>query len=112
MLTPTVDNLNKVLKLGLHDPIGKTILARDWREFIAAHFQLNADQKQSVATASGLPQDRVAAIQEAITDVANYGGDIRLSGTDPMLLVIRAANRDRSFSCTIEINSFKCHVEF
>jgi hypothetical protein len=40
-----------------------------------------------------------------------FGGDIRLSGNDPVLLVVKPANRDKTFSCTVIINSFHCHVE-
>jgi hypothetical protein len=112
MLTPTVDNINKMLNLALEDPAGKQALGKDWRAFLSTHFALDAQQLKSVQSAGGIPADRVAAIQEAITDVVENGGAIRLSGTDPVLLVVKPKDpQKKSFSCTISIIIFSCHIE-
>ena len=112
MLTPTVDNINRMLSLALADPAGKQALSKDWRAFMATHFALSEEQQHSVQTASGLPADRVQAIQNAITNVVENGGAIRLSGTDPVLLVIRPEKpAETTFSCTIQIKTFVCHLE-
>ena len=112
MLTPTVDNINRVLNLALDDPAGKQALAKDWRGFLTTHFALDAQQLRNVQSAGGIPADRVAAIQQAITDVVENGGAIRLSGTDPVLLVIKPKDPEKkSFSCNINIIIFGCKIE-
>ncbi|MGD0731791.1 MAG: hypothetical protein ABR956_11040 [Terracidiphilus sp.] len=112
MLTPTVDNINRVLSLALADPAGKQALSKDWRGFMTTHFALSPEQSKSVQTASGLPPERVQAIQNAITNVVENGGAIRLSGADPVLLVIRPEKQaETTFSCTVQIKTFVCHVE-
>jgi hypothetical protein len=112
MLTPTVDNINRMLNLALDDPAGKQALSKDWRAFMTTHFALSPEQQQSVKTASGLPADRVAAIQAAITNVVENGGAIRLSGSDPVLLVIKPKKpEDPTVSCTLQIKTFVCHLE-
>jgi hypothetical protein len=112
MLTPTVDNINRILSLALADPAGKEALSKDWRAFMSTHFALSSEQQKSVQTVSGLPPERVQAIQSAITNVAENGGAIRLSGTDPVMLVIRPEKpAEPTFSCTVQIKTFVCHVE-
>jgi hypothetical protein len=101
-----------MLNLALEDPAGKRALSKDWREFMSTHFALSEEQRHSVETASGLPADRVRAIQTAITNVVENGGAIRLSGTDPVLLVVKPKKPEEpTFSCTVQIKTFVCHVE-
>ena len=112
MLTPTVDNLNRMLSLALEDPAGKEALRKDWRAFLTTHFALDPEQLQNLQTVSGIPADRVEAIQNAITEVVENGGSIRLSGTDPTLVVIKPKNPEKPiFTCTLTIWKFRCHLE-
>ena len=111
MLTPTNDNINRLLKLALADPVGRRILRTDWRKFMVTHFALNPEQRRSIATYSGLPPDRVKAIQEAVANVVKYGGAIRVTGSNPMVLVIKPKGPHPLFSCTIATKSFYCHLE-
>jgi hypothetical protein len=113
MLTPTVDNINRMLHLALEDPAGKQVLAKDWRVFMTTHFALDPEQKRNLSAGGGIPADRVAAIQKAVTSVVENGGAIRLAGGDPAKLVVRPKKKgDPDASCTIQIKSFVCHVEF
>ena len=113
MLTPTVDNINKMLNLALEDEGGKRVLAKDWRVFMTTHFALDPEQKRNLGTGGGIPADRVQAIQRAVTSVVENGGAIWLAGGDPALLVVKPKKKgDPDASCTIQIKSFVCHVEF
>jgi hypothetical protein len=115
MLTPTVDNINRLLNLALEDPAGKAVLAKDWRVFMTTHFALDPEQRRNLETGGGIAADRVEAIQRAVTSVVEYGGAIRLSGGDPALLVVKSkkpeAPNGPDASCTIQIKTFVCHVE-
>ena len=44
MLTPTIDNINRMLNLALEDPAGKQVFAKDWRVFMTTHFALDPEQ--------------------------------------------------------------------
>ncbi|VVC83210.1 hypothetical protein [Sideroxydans sp. CL21] len=115
MISPSADNINKLMKIALEDPIGKRMLKKDWRAFVVSHFALSASQKKSLTTQSGLPPDRVDAIQKAINAVVKDGGAIRVSESvkapGVMLLAIKSA-KDYMFKCSIETKTFKCSVEF
>jgi hypothetical protein len=112
MLTPTVDNINRLLNLALEDPAGKATLAKDWRVFMTTHFVLDPEQKRNLETGGGIPAERVEAIQRAVTSVVEFGGAIRLTGGDLALLVVKSKKPDGpDASCTIQIKTFVCHVE-
>jgi hypothetical protein len=112
MLTPTVDNINRLLNLALEDPAGKQVLAKDWRVFMTTHFALDPEQRRNLEAGGGIPADRVEAIQRAVTSVVENGGAIRLSGGDPGLLVVKPKKAgDPDASCTFQIKSFVCHFE-
>jgi hypothetical protein len=101
-----------MLNLALEDPAGKQVLAKDWRVFMTTHFALDPEQKRNLEAGGGIPADRVAAIQRAVTSVVEFGGAIRLSGGDPAMLVVKAKKPDGpDASCTIQIKTFVCHVE-
>lgn len=108
MLSLTNDNINAVVKLGLNDPVGKEILAKDWRKFISDHFELNSHQKANLAEAGGIPKDRIEAIQEAVSNVVKYGGNIRFTGTDPAMLYIKPVAPHPDFYCSVETAFGKC----
>ena len=111
MFSPSVDNINRLLRIALEDPVGRRALSKDWREFMTSHFALNAKQHKSVATEAGLPPDRARAIQRALRDVIKYGGAIRVAGSTPMLLVVKPKGPHPLFKCTIATSSFYCHLE-
>ena len=112
MLTPTVDNINRMLNIALEDRAGKQVLAKDWRVFMTTHFALDPEQKRNLEAGGGIPADRVEAIQRAVTSVAENGGAIRLSGGDPALLVVKPKKPgDPDASCTLQIKTFVYHVE-
>ena len=68
MLTPTVDNINRLLNLALEDPAGKQVLAKDWRVFMTTHFALDPEQRRNLEAGGGIPADRVEAIQRAVAE--------------------------------------------
>jgi hypothetical protein len=112
MLTPTIDNINRMLNLALEDPAGKQVLAKDWRVFMTTHFALDPEQRRNLEAGGGVPADRVEAIQRAVTSVVENGGAIRLAGGDPAMLVVKPKKPgDPDASCTLQIKTFVCHVE-
>ena len=112
MLTPTIDNINRMINLALEDEAGRAALAKDWRVFMTTHFDLNPVQRHNLETSGSIPAERVEALQRAITSVAQNGGGIRLAGGDPVKLVVKPKKPgDPDASCTIQIKTFVCHVE-
>ena len=50
MLTPTVDNINRMLNLALEDAAGKDVLAKDW---LVAELLVRKGAKPNIAVPEG-----------------------------------------------------------